>query len=255
VLDALRLVPGAQVEQTGARGGQTSMFIRGGNADFNKVLVDGEPVNDIGGGFDFAQMAVTGVDRVEVLRQTNSVMYGSDALAGVVAITTRRGQTRTPEVTLNADGGNLNTGSAGAGIGGDAHPFLCFFGLATAIFRSTWYPDVVLIANPLCPLPLPVLEATTRYRPLFTPRIVYEPPMLLTVRCLALGLRIFFPLGLASRTVAPLTPEPLASCTTPEMVLVNLAARECFDLDFFGGGELRFGRVTPPSLDLLVCSE
>jgi iron complex outermembrane receptor protein/vitamin B12 transporter len=118
VLEALRIVPGAQVVQTGARGGATSLFIRGGNSNFNKVLIDGAVANDIGGGFDFAQLQTTGVDRVEVMRQTNSVMFGSDALAGVVSVTTRRGQTRVPELTVAADGGNLGTWSSDVGIGG-----------------------------------------------------------------------------------------------------------------------------------------
>lgn len=118
VLEALRLVPGSHVVQNGARGATTSFFIRGGAANFNKVLVDGVPANDIGGAFDFSQMSTTGVDRVEVLRQTNSVMYGSDALAGVIAITTRRGRTRVPEATFSADGGTLGTFATQAGIGG-----------------------------------------------------------------------------------------------------------------------------------------
>jgi iron complex outermembrane receptor protein/vitamin B12 transporter len=120
LFEALRLVPGAQVVQTGARGGTTSLFIRGGNANFNKVLVDGIPVNDIGGGFDFAQVAAAGVERVEVMRQTNSVMYGSDALAGVVNITTRRGRTRTPELEYSLDGGTLGTVSTNVSVGGAA---------------------------------------------------------------------------------------------------------------------------------------
>ena len=53
-LRALRLVPGAQIVQVGERGGPTSMFLRGGNSNFTKVLVDGVPANDIGGGFDFS---------------------------------------------------------------------------------------------------------------------------------------------------------------------------------------------------------
>jgi iron complex outermembrane receptor protein/vitamin B12 transporter len=51
VLDALRLVPGVEVAQTGQRGGTTDVFVRGGEADFNKVLIDGIPANDIGGAF------------------------------------------------------------------------------------------------------------------------------------------------------------------------------------------------------------
>ena len=88
VLEALRLVPGAQVVQVGARGGLTSLFVRGGNSNFNKVLIDGVPANDIGGAFDFSTVATTGVDRVEMLRESNSMLFGTDALAGVVSITT-----------------------------------------------------------------------------------------------------------------------------------------------------------------------
>src|SRR5258705_11595308 len=68
VLEALRLVPGAQIVQTCQRGGTTSMFVRGGNSNFNKLLIDGIAANDIGGAFDFAQAAVAGVERSEVVR-------------------------------------------------------------------------------------------------------------------------------------------------------------------------------------------
>lgn len=118
VLEALRLVPGAQIVQTGQRGGTTAMFVRGGNSNFNKVLIDGVAANDIGGGFDFGQTATVGVERIEVLRQSNSVMYGSDALAGVVNIIGKRGRTRIPQVDLSVDGGNFKTGRASAAIGG-----------------------------------------------------------------------------------------------------------------------------------------
>lgn len=107
--EAFRLVPGSQVQQSGGRGGTSSMFVRGGSANFTKVLVDGIAANDIGGAFDFSQIQTTGVDRVEILRQSNSVMYGSDALAGVINIETRRGRTRMPELNYTVDGGNLAT--------------------------------------------------------------------------------------------------------------------------------------------------
>jgi vitamin B12 transporter len=109
VLEALRLVPGVQMVQTGQRGGTASLFVRGGNANFNKVLVDGVPVNDIGGTFDFANLPIGGVDRVEVLRNPNSMLYGADALTSVVSITTRRGTSRVPELSYAIDGGNLGT--------------------------------------------------------------------------------------------------------------------------------------------------
>jgi iron complex outermembrane receptor protein/vitamin B12 transporter len=123
LFEAFRLVPGAQVVQTGGRGATAALFIRGGNANFNKVLVDGIPVNDIGGAFDFGQIATSGVASVEVLRQTNSVMYGSDALAGVVNVTTRRGRTRIPELQYSLDGGNLATVATNVSVGGAVKRF------------------------------------------------------------------------------------------------------------------------------------
>jgi vitamin B12 transporter len=119
--EALRLVPGASVQQTGARGGQSSIFVRGGASNFTKVLVDGVAVNDIGGGFDFSQIQTTGVERIEVMRQTNSVIYGSDALTGVINIETRRGRTRVPELAYTIDGGNLGTFRTNASIAGAAN--------------------------------------------------------------------------------------------------------------------------------------
>ena len=109
VLENLRLVAGAQVVQTSQRGSTTFLYIRGGESDFNKILVDGIPVNDIGGNFDFAQLSNTGVDNLEVLRGSNSVLYGSDALSGVVNVTSARGTTPIPEFKYSADGGNFGT--------------------------------------------------------------------------------------------------------------------------------------------------
>ncbi len=118
VAEALRLVPGVNVVQLGGRGNSTSLFVRGGTSAFNKVLIDGVPANDIGGLFDFGDMDTTGVERVEVLRNASSVLYGNDALTGVVALTTRRGTTRTPEATYAIDGGTLGTARHDLTLGG-----------------------------------------------------------------------------------------------------------------------------------------
>lgn len=109
VMDALPAVPGVQVSQSGERGAQASLFIRGGNANSNKVLIDGVPVNDIGGTLDWSTLALTGIDHIEVFRGPNSVLYGSDALAGVVSMETARGATPTPEISYTLDGGNFHT--------------------------------------------------------------------------------------------------------------------------------------------------
>ncbi len=123
VLDALRLVPGVEVVQQGERGGVGSVFVRGGNADFNKVLLDGIPVNDIGGQFDFSNLAESGVDELEVFRGPDSILYGSDALGSVIRVTTRHGSTSTPQFTYSADGGNFNTLRQEASVSGVFHQF------------------------------------------------------------------------------------------------------------------------------------
>jgi len=107
VADVLRLVPGTHVVQVGQRGGGTSVFLRGGNSSFTKILLDGVPANDIGGAFDLSRLAAAGVERVEVLRQANSVTHGSDALAGVINVTTRRGRSRIPELEYSMDSGRF----------------------------------------------------------------------------------------------------------------------------------------------------
>jgi vitamin B12 transporter len=109
VLEDLRIVPGVQVVQTGQRGGTTSIAIRGGQMDFNKVLIDGIPMNDIGGSVQFANISTTGVDTIEILRNANSVLYGSDALSGVINMTSPHGTTTIPQFTYQGDGGNFGT--------------------------------------------------------------------------------------------------------------------------------------------------
>lgn len=91
VEDALRRVPGATVVPTGSYGGVSSLFLRGGESDYTKVLVDGVPVNQAGGAFNFGNLSLENVDRIEVVRGPASVLYGSDAVTGVVNIITRRG--------------------------------------------------------------------------------------------------------------------------------------------------------------------
>ena len=87
--EALRDVVGASVVQEGSFGGLTSLFLRGGQSDYTKVLVDGVPLNDPGGAIDLAQVATENVDRIEIVRGPASVLYGSDALGGVVNVVPR----------------------------------------------------------------------------------------------------------------------------------------------------------------------
>jgi vitamin B12 transporter len=123
VQEALRLVPGAQVTQNGQRGAESDLFVRGGNGDANKVLIDGIPANDIGGAVDFGVLAATGIDQIEVLRGPNSALYGSDALAGVVSMSTARGITPLPELTYAIDGGNFGSYRQEGKLGGSYKQF------------------------------------------------------------------------------------------------------------------------------------
>lgn len=92
--DALRQVPGVQIVQNGSFGATSSLFLRGGQSDYVKVLVDGVPANQPGGGYDFSALTTDNVERIEVLRGPASVIYGSDAVTGVVQIITRGGTGR-----------------------------------------------------------------------------------------------------------------------------------------------------------------
>ena len=89
VAEALRDVPGVDVVETGPWGGATSLFVRGGESDYVRVLVDGVPVNTPGGGVDLAALTTADVERIEIVRGPASVLYGSDAVTGVVQVFTR----------------------------------------------------------------------------------------------------------------------------------------------------------------------
>src|SRR5688572_24863665 len=83
VADALSAVPGLSVIRSGSFGATTSLFARGGESDYVKVLIDGVPANSPGGVFDFSALTTDNVERIEVVRGPASVVYGSDAVTGV----------------------------------------------------------------------------------------------------------------------------------------------------------------------------
>lgn len=91
LVDALRDVPGVALVQTGSYGAAASLFLRGGESDYVKVLVDGVPMNAPGGAFNLANLTTDNLDRIEIIRGPASVLYGADAMAGVIQVFTRRG--------------------------------------------------------------------------------------------------------------------------------------------------------------------
>lgn len=120
VFEVLRDVPGVAVNQTGRRGGVTGVFIRGGNSNYNLVLLDGVEVNQFGGDFDFASLPVDGVERVEITRGPQSALYGSNAVTGVINIVSRQGQ-GPPRFTMQAEGGSFTTRRFATGGSGLTH--------------------------------------------------------------------------------------------------------------------------------------
>jgi vitamin B12 transporter len=121
--DALRFLPGAVVDTQGQRGGLSSLFVRGGDSRYNKVIVDGVTVNEPGGRFDFGTLPLTQADRLEFVRGAQSTLYGSDAMTSVIQIWTRTGNTTVPELRLGADGGNLATANGYLTFAGARGPF------------------------------------------------------------------------------------------------------------------------------------
>lgn len=121
VADALRGVPGSALAQAGSYGAQTSLFLRGGESDYVRVLLDGIPVNQAGGFIDLAHLSTDNIERIEVVRGPTSVLHGTDAVTGVVQIITRRGGRRS-SYAVGARAGTFGTTqlgveAAGAGRG------------------------------------------------------------------------------------------------------------------------------------------
>jgi len=109
VSDALREVPGLSVIQTGTAGQLTSVFTRGLRSEHTQVLLDGIPINQgLQGAFNFADVTIDDIDRIEVVRGPQSTLYGPRALAGVIQIFTKQG-TGTPGAMVAAEGGSYDT--------------------------------------------------------------------------------------------------------------------------------------------------
>lgn len=147
VADALRFVPGVFLARSGGAGAQSSLFIRGGESDYVRVLVDGVPMNEPGGAIDLASYTLDDVDRIEVVRGPSSVLYGTDAMTGVIQIFTRRAGPR-GHAELFAGGGTWDTrvGNISLGSGGKAWSALAGYarrqGDGTLPFNNDYRNDV-----------------------------------------------------------------------------------------------------------------
>jgi len=119
VSEALREVPGASIVQSGSFGAVTSLFLRGGESRYTKVLIDGVPVNAPGGFFDFSHLTTDNIERIEIVRGPSSVLHGADAVTGTVQIFTRKGAGR-PRLSLAARGGTYRSFDLSADASGSS---------------------------------------------------------------------------------------------------------------------------------------
>ena len=124
VAEALRSVAGITVVRSGSFGAVSSVFLRGGESDYVRVLLDGVALNQPGGAIDLAGLTMESVDRIEIVRGPASGLYGSDAVSGVIQIFTRRGEGGLAG-SVTAFGGSYGRADATLGFrgGSDAASF------------------------------------------------------------------------------------------------------------------------------------
>lgn len=130
--DLLRQVPGVTVARTGIPGGTTSVFIRGAESDHTLVLLDGIELNDPSNpvrSFDFGQFEMTNIEQVEVLRGSQSTLYGSDAIGGVINLRTKKGSGK-PKFFVSSEMGSFETFREEAGVSGGTELVNYSFGIS-----------------------------------------------------------------------------------------------------------------------------
>ncbi|HSN05564.1 MAG TPA: TonB-dependent receptor [Nitrospira sp.] len=122
VAEALRWAQGLAVFQSGGPGTAVDVRMRGGTPEQTMVLIDGAIVNSATlGSYDFSNLTTDNIERIEILRGNQSMLWGSDAMGGVINITTKRGRDR-PNISAFADYGSFNTIREGASLNGKKGP-------------------------------------------------------------------------------------------------------------------------------------
>ncbi|QEH80183.1 TonB-dependent receptor [Sphingomonas sp. C8-2] len=122
--DLLRTLPGVTIQRNGGLGTVTSVFIRGAQSDQTVALIDGVKLNDPsapGGGFNFADLLTDNLERIEVLRGPQSVLWGSQAIGGVINLITREPTDRF-EVRATGEYGRYETGRLSGAVSGKVGP-------------------------------------------------------------------------------------------------------------------------------------
>jgi vitamin B12 transporter len=123
IIEALKEVEGVQLRQTGSFGGPTSIFIRGGNYGQATIMIDNVPLYDAMGVYrgDFGaflpHLSIEQIERIEIVRGPQSVLYGSSAMTGVINIITKKGKGK-PSISVFSEGGSYSSFREGLELSG-----------------------------------------------------------------------------------------------------------------------------------------
>lgn len=165
--DALRRVPGVAMARSSGIGSQHTVFMRGAQGNYVRVLVDGVAINEPGGTLDLGRLTLDDVERIEVVRGPASVLYGSEAVAGVIQIITRSGGAS--RVNAELGGGSFGTvrgslgasgtlGNLGWSLQGDRHAMD-----GVLAFNNAYRNDGISAALRFAPDARTDVKLTTRY--------------------------------------------------------------------------------------------
>jgi vitamin B12 transporter len=141
VEEALRAVPGLDVQRSGSPGRITTIRIRGANPTQVQVLIDGVRVKSATtGDFDFADLPADAIERIEVVRGPQSTIYGADAIGGVVNVITKRGR-GAPSAFLDVEAGNYETLRTRLGASAGVGPWSLSLGASRLDFGGQFEND------------------------------------------------------------------------------------------------------------------
>jgi vitamin B12 transporter len=141
VEEALRTVPGVEIQRSGSPGRVATIRIRGANPAQIQVLIDGVRVKTTTTGeFDFSDLTVDDIDRIEIVRGPQSTVYGADAIGGVINIITKRGR-GAPSAYLDVEAGNYDTFRERVGASGSVGPWSFSLGVARSDFGGQFRND------------------------------------------------------------------------------------------------------------------
>jgi outer membrane cobalamin receptor len=149
LFDALRQVPGLQVDEYGPIGTLAEVFTRGADSTGTLVLLDGVPLNDPGGEIHLENFTTDGLDRVEIVRGPDSALYGAEASAGVIQLFTKHGnpEDKLPHGSFSYERGSFQTDRWMANLSGGLPSRFDYFLSASELHTVGEWPNTFYLNN------------------------------------------------------------------------------------------------------------